>query len=58
MYRVLVFTAHRTMVEPIAEVSSLEEALQIDVTNWVFFGIDYVDAEGIPHLIKDGGLLS
>lgn len=54
MYRVLVFTAHRTMIEPFAEAPSLEKALEIKrrMKNWVFFGIDYIGEDGIPRLIK------
>lgn len=55
MYRVLVFTAHHTMIEPLCEVRSLEEALQYDTTRYHVFGIDFVDSEGNAHLIKAGG---
>lgn len=57
MYRVLVLTAHRTMVEPYAEASTIEEALEIKkkIRLGFFFGIDYIDENGIPHLIRDNG---
>ena len=53
-YRVLVFTAHSTMIEPYAEAPSFEEARKIKngLKNWVFFGIDYIGEDGIPRLIK------
>ena len=55
MYRILVFSARHTMIEPLCEVSSLEEALQYDTTRYHVFGIDFVDSEGNAHLIKAGG---
>lgn len=57
MYRVLVLTAHRTMVEPYAEAPTLERAIEIknEIKVGFFFGIDYIGEDGIPHLVKDNG---
>jgi hypothetical protein len=45
------------MVETYAEASTIEEALEIKkkIRLGVFFGIDYIDGDGIPHLIRDNG---
>ena len=57
MFRVLVLTAHRTIVEPYAEASTLKEALEIKdkINLGFFFAIDYVGEDGIPHLVKENG---
>lgn len=51
MYRVLVFTASGTMIEPAAEFKTLEEAMAYSA-DWRVFGIDYVNEKGEAFLVK------